>query len=229
MTNVLKSRMVKRVPDALLAGQFIKPIQVTPNNVRKQTYGSAIMPCLSQAGSRCCQIGLGLPAPQSSMHTRFSAIGPHRCNIKNHWRKNQHLQNRNKSNIYAWNNWHADPIFPSLQEVDCDPFNRHGKNQSADQHYAISTDAWVNKPVWSPENNPAYAMDDPKNDAITQAGDKAMPPDAFPAVHAGEQRGLCNFPNIVQCHRNDEYRCEGPKQVDAIVLRSHWNRFIKRL
>jgi hypothetical protein len=205
MTNVLKSRMVKRAPDALLAGQFIKSVQVTPNNVRTQTYGSAIAPRLRQPGPRCCPIRLSLPAPRSLMHTRFSALDPHRCNIKNHWRKNQHLQNWNQGNINARNNWHAGSIFPALQKVDCDPFNGDGDNQPAGQHHAISADAWIDEPVRSPKNNPSTDMDDPKNDAVTQAGDKAMPPDAFPAVHAGEQRSLCNFPNIVQRHRDDEY------------------------
>lgn len=152
----------------------------------------------------------------SWMRRHLSALDPHRRNVKNRRRKNQHLQNRSKPDTGARNDWHAGCVLPSLQEVDGNPFNRHSNNQSTGQHHAIALGTRMNEPARSPESDPPCSMNDPENDAVPQARDETMPPHARPAIQANIQRGLSDFPGIVQCNGDDKYRCEIPKRVDAI-------------
>jgi len=74
----------------------------------------------------------------------------------------------------------------------------------------------MNEPVRSPESDPPDGINDPENDAVPQACDETMPPHVRPAIQANIQRGLSDFPDIVQRHSDDKYRCEIPKRVDAI-------------
>lgn len=174
-----------------------------------------------------CLMNRGPHASLSSVRLHLSALDPHPRNVKNCRRENQHLQNWNKADICAGNDGHAGAIFPALQEVHGDPFNRKRDNQSAAQHHAIALESWIDEPVPPPESDPSDRVDDPENDAVPQARDETMFPNVFPAVNAGIQRALSDFPHIVQCNGDGKYRCEVPKRIDAIGLGSQRHYLLK--
>jgi hypothetical protein len=163
-----------------------------------------------------------LTSASSFAHMHFFARGPCRDNIKNCGRQNEHLKNWNETDVRSRNKRHARRICPAMDGVYRYPLDHDGNNDPGDKHHAITRDTWMHEPVRSPENTPACNMDYQNDDAVTQAGNKAVPPHISQVIHSGKERTLCDLPNIIQCGRNDKYgygAADGAHWMDVAIDR----------
>ncbi len=126
-------------------------------------------------------------------------------------RQNHHLDDWNKANHQTWDKRHLFCVCPTVDETNSDPFDNNAKAESDDQHHAVMQSTGIDKPIRPLEREPADCKDDPHEEAIAHACNKAMHPsgDASP-IHSNKKKALSDFPKIVDWHGDDEQGRKAP-------------------
>jgi hypothetical protein len=87
------------------------------------------------------------------------------------------LGNRDKTNVDHRQRGHAPGVFPPIQDVDCDPFDKQRQDKSRRYHYQVATNTWAKKPIRLSQRKPADRHDQQHHNSIPQARDETVPQD----------------------------------------------------